>query len=155
MPAHPSSVLVRRDALVTSIGLVDENIPGSFAEDYDWILRAALAGPICVVEQPLVRVLWGQSLFTGRWATVIEALDYLVEKFPQFEADPKALARIRGQQAFGYAALGRRREALQRIWRTIRLNPLERRAYVSVPVALGLVKPETVMAALHRRGHGI
>lgn len=155
MPAHPSSVLVRRDALLGDIGLVDEHIPGSFAEDYDWILRAALAGPICVVEEPLVRVMWGQSLFTGRWRTVIEALDYLVAKHPQFEADPRALARIRGQQAFGYAALGERGMALGRAWQSIRLNPAERRAYVAMPVALGLIRPERVMAALHRRGRGI
>lgn len=155
MPGHPSSVLVRRDALVTAIGLVDEHIPGSYAEDYDWILRAALAGEICVVEEPLVRVMWGQSLFSGRWATIIEALDYLVEKYPQFRADRRALARIRGQQAFGRAALGQRRAALGTIWETVRLHPAERRAYVALPVALGLLPPERVMSALHRRGHGI
>lgn len=155
MPAHPSSVLVRRAALLGDIGLVDEHIPGSFAEDYDWILRAALAGPICVVEEPLVRVMWGQSLFTGRWRTVIEALDYLVAKHPQFRSDPRALARIRGQQAFGFAALGERGRAMRAVGHTLRLNPLERRAYVAVPIALGIVRPEKVMAALHRRGRGI
>ncbi len=155
MPAHPSSILVTREAIQGPIGLVDEHIPGSYAEDYDWILRAALAGPICVVEKPLVNVMWGQSLFSGRWKTIIEALDYLVDKFPQFGQDRHALARIRGQQAFGYAALGQRGPALRTAWRTVRLNPAERRAYVAVPVALGLVKAQTVMSALHRRGHGI
>ena len=45
MEAHPSSVVVRRDALLGPIGLVDEEIPGSYAEDFDWILRAARGGP--------------------------------------------------------------------------------------------------------------
>ncbi|GAA3878070.1 glycosyltransferase family 2 protein [Tessaracoccus defluvii] len=155
MPAHPSSVLVRREALLGPIGLVDEHIPGSYAEDYDWILRAALAGDICVVEEPLVRVMWGQSLFSGRWRTIIEALDYMVDKFPQFQADRGALARIRGQQAFGHAALGERRRSLGKVWETMRLNPAEPRAWVALPVAVGLVKADTVMGALHRRGHGI
>ena len=50
MEAHPSTVLVRREALVGVIGEVDEQIPGSYAEDYDWILRAAKSGPIGVVS---------------------------------------------------------------------------------------------------------
>ena len=68
------TILVTREAIQGPIGLVDEHIPGSYAEDYDWILRAALAGPIAVVEEPLVRVRWGQSLFSSRWQTIIEAL---------------------------------------------------------------------------------
>lgn len=155
MPGHPSSVMVRRAALIGPIGLVDEQIPGSYAEDYDWILRAALAGPIAVVEEPLVRVRWGQSLFSSRWQTIIEALDYLVAKFPQFRQDRRALARIRGQQAFGHAALGHRRQAWSTIWECWRLNPGEKRAYVALPVALGLVSSQRVMTALHNRGHGI
>lgn len=57
MEAHPSTVVVRRDAL-DKIGLVDEEIPGSYGEDFDWILRAAATGAIAVVPQALVRVHW-------------------------------------------------------------------------------------------------
>ena len=39
--AHPSTVLVRRKAMLERIGLVDEEIPGSYGEDYEWLLRAA------------------------------------------------------------------------------------------------------------------
>ena len=46
MEAHPSTVMVRRDALVGPIGLVDEELPGSYGEDFDWIIRAAKAGTI-------------------------------------------------------------------------------------------------------------
>lgn len=155
MPAHPSSVMVRRDSLLNDIGMVDEEIPGSYAEDYDWILRAAQAGPITVVSEPLVRVRWGQSLFASRWSTIIQALDYLVEKFPQFHADRRALARIRGQQAFGYAALGERRRSLATSWQAIRLSPGEKRAYVAVPVALGLISAQRVMTIANRSGRGI
>src|SRR5207302_1255950 len=39
--AHPSTFLIRRPALIDEIGLVDEEIPGSYGEDYEWLLRAA------------------------------------------------------------------------------------------------------------------
>ena len=113
MEAHPSTVLVRATALRERIGLVDEEIPGSYGEDYDWILRAAQAGPIAVVERPLVRVLWGrQSFFNRRWRTIIDALDYCLAKHPVLRADPRGLARLQGQKAFAYAALGEPRSAL-------------------------------------------
>ena len=42
---HPSTVLVRAPPLLDDIGLVDEQIPGSYAEDYEWLLRAARHAP--------------------------------------------------------------------------------------------------------------
>ena len=59
MEAHPSTVMVRRDALLGPIGLVDEELPGSYGEDFDWIIRSAQAGGFAVVAEPLVKVLWG------------------------------------------------------------------------------------------------
>ena len=43
---HPSSIVVKRAAMLDGIGLVDEEIPGSYGEDWDWLLRAARRGPI-------------------------------------------------------------------------------------------------------------
>ena len=105
MEAHPSTVLMRRDALLDKIGLVDEEIPGSFAEDFDYIIRAAQAGPVAVVEEALVVVRWGQSMFSRDWATIIAAIDYLIAKHPVFREDPKAMARLYGQRAFAQGAL--------------------------------------------------
>jgi glycosyltransferase involved in cell wall biosynthesis len=155
MAAHPSSVLVRRPALLGDIGLVDEDIPGSYGEDYDWILRAAQAGDLAVVEEPLVRVRWGQSLFSQRWQMIHDALGYLLEKHPAFRRDPRALARITGQQAFALAALGRRREAARAAARTIRSSPRERRAYLALAVASGAVSAPRVLDLAHRHGRGI
>jgi glycosyltransferase involved in cell wall biosynthesis len=153
--AHPSTVLVRRRALLGPIGLVDEEIPGSFGEDFDWILRAAGSGSIDVVEEPLVRVRWGQSLFSQKWQIIIDALDYLIAKHPAFSADRRALGRLLGQQSFALAALGQRSEALTSVRRTLRSWPGERRAYLAAAVALGLVSSERLMRIAHRRGHGI
>jgi len=155
MEAHPSSVLVRRSALLGDIGLVDEEIPGSYGEDYDWILRAAQAGDLAVVEEALVKVRWGQSLFSQRWQMIHDALGYLVEKHPAFRRDPRALARITGQQAFALAALGRRREAARAAARTIRSSPRERRAYLALAVASGAVSAPRVLDLAHRHGRGI
>jgi glycosyltransferase involved in cell wall biosynthesis len=155
MEAHPSTVLVRRAALTERIGLVDEDIPGSYGEDYDWILRAAEAGDLAVVEAPLVKVRWGQSLFSQKWQTIHDALGYLVDKHPAFRQDRRALARITGQQAFALAALGRRRDAARAAARTLRSSPRERRAYLALAVASGVVSAPRVLDLAHRRGRGI
>jgi len=155
MEAHPSTVMVRRSALLGPIGLVDEEIPGSYGEDYDWIIRAARAGSFAVVEEPLVRVLWGQSLFSSKWQTIRDATDYMIAKHPEFRADPQAMSYQNGRRAFAAAALGHRREALREAWEVARSNPKERRAYLAAAVALRLVSADRLMAMAHRRGRGI
>lgn len=155
MEAHPSSVVVRRTAMTGEIGLVDEDIPGSYGEDYDWILRAAAASEIAVVEAPLVKVRWGQSLFSQRWQTIVDAIDYQFKKHPVFREDPRAHAREWGRRSFALAALGRRSEALREAVRTIGLSPRELRSYLAIAVALRLVTAERLMDIAHKRGHGI
>ena len=78
---HPSTVLARRRQLLDDIGLVDEEIPGSYAEDYEWLLRASRLGPVLAVAEPLAVIHWHQSsFFADRWRTIISALTYLVDK---------------------------------------------------------------------------
>jgi glycosyltransferase involved in cell wall biosynthesis len=155
MEAHPSTVLVRRRALEGPIGLVDEQIPGSYGEDFDWILRAATAGGFAVVEAPLVTVRWGSSLFSQQWQTIIDSIDYGLDKHAVFSADPLALGRLYGRRAFAQAALGRSGEGLRGAWRTIRVSPKERRAYLAAAVSLKVVSAERLMKIAHKRGHGI
>lgn len=155
MEAHPSTVMVRRSALLGSIGEVDEAIPGSYGEDFDWILRAARAGEIVVVPEPLVRVQWGQSLFSSRWQTIADAIDYLIAKHPEFRAEPRAMGRLWGRRSFALASLGQRREAIAGAARTLRYNWRERRAYLTVAVASGVISSQRLMDWAHRRGHGI
>jgi glycosyltransferase involved in cell wall biosynthesis len=155
MEAHPSTVMVRRDALLGPIGLVDEELPGSYGEDFDWIIRSAQAGGFAVVPEPLVKVLWGQSMFSQRWQTIIDSIDYSLAKHTVFHEDPQALGRLFGRKAFALAALGETRPALRQAWRTVRVNPRERRAYLAGAVALHLVSAERLMKIAHSRGHGI
>ncbi len=152
---HPSSWLVHRRTLLDWIGLVDEEIPGSYAEDYDLFLRTALVCPIAVVSEPLVRVWWhGASYFFERWKMIDDALAYLVDKHPAFNQHPHGLARILGQRAVAQAAMGERRRALRTAATTIRLNYLEKRVPVAVAVAAGL-PAGTALKAAHRLGKGI
>ncbi len=154
--AHPSTVVVRRDAFLDRIGPVDEEMPGSYGEDYEWLLRAARTTRIAVVDQPVARVLWGAtSFFADRWATMIAAIDYLVAKHPEFGREPRGLARLYGRKAFAYAALGDR--AAARTWavRALRLSWREQRAYVALLVSTGLVRSETALTLAHRTGRGI
>lgn len=152
---HPSSWLVHKETLTEKIGLVDEEIPGSYAEDYDLILRTANVSQIAVAPQPLIRVWWhGASFFFERWKTIDEALDYLVDKYPAFDRHPDGLARIRGQQAVAKAAMGKRREALGTIISTAKIRPFEKRLPLALAVVAGL-KAETALKVAHRFGKGI
>ncbi len=153
--AHPSSVVVRRDALEGPIGLVDEDIPGSYGEDHDWILRAVQAGPIAVAEAPLVRIVWGQSLFSSKWPIIVEAIDYLLAKHPAFHGDRRAMAWMLGRRSFALAAMGKRREALSGAMRAFRYSPAELRAPLAAAVALRVTSADRLMHIAHRRGHGI
>lgn len=155
MEAHPSTVMVRREALLGPIGLVDEDLPKSYAEDFDFIIRALQAGDVSVVEEPLVIVRWGQSMFSRDWATIVAAVDYLIDKHAVIRADRRALARLYGRRGFANAALGHRAEAFRDVWRTATRWPFEKRILVVVPVAAGLVSAPRMLEIAHRRGRGI
>lgn len=152
---HPSTFLMRRAGLLERIGLVDESLPGGYAEDYDFLLRAARAGPIINSPGVGVRVLWHpDSFFDSRWEIVSEALRALLEKHPEFAHDRRGAARVHGQIAFAEAARGRRGRALREAVRTLRYSPFEPRTFLAAAVAAGLPSG-FVIRTLHNRGRGI
>lgn len=155
MEAHPSTVLVTRKAF-EAIGEVDEALPGSYAEDYDWMLRAVAYASVGVVQEPLVEVLWHRgSYFADRWQLIIDALDYCVAKHPALRASSRGLSRIYGQKAFAYAALGRRSDARRWAFKSLRLHPAERRSYIAILVSARLISAATVLHLAHNAGRGI
>jgi glycosyltransferase involved in cell wall biosynthesis len=156
MEAHPSTILVRSSAFHGPIGPVDEEIPGSYGEDYEWLLRAASVGPLVAVRRPLVLVRWHRSSwFEGRWSVIVSALEYLLNKHPELRRDRRGLARILGQIAFAHAAAGHRSAARRWAMDSLRSSWQERRAYVAIGVSTGLVRADTVLRAAHARGRGI
>ena len=153
---HTSTLLVRRDDFTGRIGLMDEAIPGSYAEDYEWLLRASRERPVVAVRAPLARVYWHEgSWFADRWETLARALRYLLEKYPEFELEPSGRARLYGQIAFAYAATGRRPESRAWAKRCLRLDWRQPRAYLALLASAGVVRPPAVVAVLHMFGRGI
>ncbi len=155
MELHPSGFLLRRADLLGPVGLVDEELAGGYAEDYDLLLRAAAHGPVVAVPEPLVRVHWhGGSYYFSRWQTIHDALEALLRKHP-FASSARGTARIRGQQALALAATGRRGAAVRTAGQALRLAPTEKRAYLAVAVAGRVLDVDRLQRWLHRRGRGL
>ncbi|RKS71328.1 GT2 family glycosyltransferase [Motilibacter peucedani] len=153
---HPSAFMVSREHLLSDIGLVDEEIPGGYGEDYEWLLRAARVGPIVSVPEPYVRVYWhDSSFFVSKWDTIEKALTYLLERFPEFETEPAGLARVEGQLAFASAAMGQRRKAVSTAVRSLRRSRTPKQSYAALLVASRLVSADRVVTTARRFGHGI
>jgi glycosyltransferase involved in cell wall biosynthesis len=153
---HSSSFLMWRRALIDDIGLLDEAIPGSMCEDWDLLLRAARRHPIVNVDEPLVDVLWGRtSYFAQAWQMKVDALEFMLDRHPEIRDSKVGFARVCGQIAFAYAALGRRREAARWALTGIRTRPTEPRDYLAVLVATRLMTAQRVLWILHRKGRGV
>ncbi len=153
---HTSTYLFVRERLLGDIGLIDENVPGSYGEDYDWLLRATRCGVVITTPEPLVRVLWHQgSWFSGRWETIIDAIQYLVAQHPDFASSPRGLGRLYGRLAFAHAALGHRSDARTWAMRAWRLNRRERRAYLAWIVSSGLIPAGAALRVATATGRGI
>ncbi len=154
--AHPSTYLARRTALVDGIGLIDEGLPGSYAEDYDLLLRAARRHDVGAVMLPLAKVFWHRSsFFAERWQTIVDALDHLMAAHPELATVPAGLARIEGQQAFALASMGDRRGAVATARRALGHDRRQPRAWLALAVASGVVRSELVLRALQAGGRGI
>lgn len=154
---HSSSFVILRDALLDggAIGPVDETLPGSMAEDWDLLLRASRTGPILHVDEPLIRVLWGaSSYFNDSWRDKNAAHEWLLEHYPEMEADRTGYGLMLSKLAFGHAALGDRPEALRLARSAIRVDWRQPRTLLALAVAAG-VPAGWIVGALNRRGRGI
>ncbi|MGO3152266.1 MAG: glycosyltransferase family 2 protein [Galactobacter sp.] len=153
---HPSSFLIRRSALMGELGLVDEEIPASYGEDYDLLLRAAKVGRIVALPQPLTVVHWDRaSYFTQKWRGIADGLSYLLDKHPEFGSSRSGSARIEGQIAFAHGAVGDKAHARSWASKAIGHDPLQPRAYLALMVGLGLVSANWVVNTLNRHGRGV
>src|SRR3546814_14361230 len=99
------------------------------------MLRASRTAPIAAAPDPLVRILYhSSSFYVARWRMIDEALEALLERYPEFDDDPVGLARITGQRAFARAAAGRRKEAPSMVQRRLAGSSSETRAHLKIPV---------------------
>lgn len=153
---HISTCVFPRALLLDTIGLVDEKLPASYAEDFELMLRAARVGPIVCVERPLARVYQHRSsFFADKWRSIDEALAYLMAEVPEFSRAPKGLARMEGQRAFAKAAVGERRAAVRLAVRSLRRSPTVKQSWFTFLVAARVMKPEQVLTLARRFGRGI
>jgi glycosyltransferase involved in cell wall biosynthesis len=150
MMVHSSTFLFRRGPLWP-----DESAPSGQNEDWDLALRAAKRRPLVHVDRPLVRVRWAGSHYAGRWEDRIAGLKWMLARHPELAVDSRGAARVYGQIAFAYSALGQRRTAARWAWRAFLARFSEPRAPIALAVAAGLVSASTVLSILHHRGHGI
>lgn len=156
LAVHPSTLLASRDMLLDRIGLVDEEVPGGYGEDYEWLLRATRIGTVVSVPEPLVVVNWhSHSFFAGHWRTLMTSQRYLLERYPEFRTERAGMARMQGGIALAHAALGERRAARRWAVRALRHQPWEHRAYAALLVSSGLVRVDTLLRIAHLAGRGI
>lgn len=153
---HSSSFVFRREVLIDSVGMIDEELPGAYGEDYDVLLKTSKLVPIRLVNQPLVSVRWsGQSFFYGKWAQYAEGLVYLLDKYPELRSDRQAFARIGSQVGFALAAAGQRKEARTWLRDAIRIQPLNVRAWLGLLISLRLLSAGAVARVANLFGKGI
>lgn len=152
---HTSGFVVRREAIIERVGLMDEAIPAGYGEDYDWLLRAAAVHALAVVPDTLVDVHQEGSWFAGRWELIARALQHQLEHQPELSAHPRNLARVLGRLAFACAALGERRAARSWARQALAANWLEARAWLALAVSARVVPARMVTAGARRLGRGV
>lgn len=153
---HSSSFLVLREELMGRLGLVDEDLPRSFGEDYDLLIRASRLAPIAAVTQPQITATWkGQSLFARNWPSISDALQHLLAKHPEFGADPVGRARIEAQIAIAEVGRGSRDGGRDWVRRAANSNRWEKRIPLARAMVWGWLTPEQAGKAAHRLGRGV
>ena len=151
---HCSTLVMRREALV-KVGLYDEELPYSYGLDYDWVLRAAKAGSIGLVAQPLADIRKdGTSWYQRDAHKTVEGLECLLAKHPDIATSRRGHARILGQIAYTRSSLGERGPALRCALRALSRWPLSPHPYIALVQITTRIHPPYVLRAaqLLRRG---
>lgn len=153
---HSSTLLIRRSAIRDHIGLFDENLPGSYAEDYEWLLRATRHAPVLVAPLPLVRIaIHARSHFNQDWPAMSSGCRYLLEHHPDLLSQKLGLSRIYGRVSIAEAAMGNRKAAMTYAAKTLKLHPRQHRAYVGLAIVIRLLTPEQAIRLAGVVGRGI
>ncbi len=153
---HPSTYLIRRAVLVGELGLIAEDAPGSQNEAWDLLLRAARRAPLVHVDEPLVRVHWPHHGNAGNgYGTRITSLRWLMARHPEIAGYPPGAARVYGKLACWSAASGERTQAWRYARAAVRNNWREPRVAIAAAAASRLVRVESILDMLNRRGRGI
>jgi glycosyltransferase involved in cell wall biosynthesis len=152
---HSSTLLVRL-SVYDAVGGYDEALPNSYAEDYEFLLRAVTSARVGVVNRPLASVRkYNASWFRDRAGVVASALDYLLEKHPEIATSRRGHARVLGQLAFARSTLGERGPALHLALRAVTRWPLAPHALLALVHATTGADPRALLGSVRRFGRGI
>lgn len=151
---HSSTLVMRREAIERA-GLYDEDLPGGYAEDYDWVLRVARTGPVGTVAPLLADVRKDSgSWYYGRAAMTAAGLEHLLAKHPDIAGSRRGHARMLGQIALARSVLGERKQAARYVMKAFARWPVSLHASVALAhIATGIDDRHLRRAArLLRRG---
>jgi glycosyltransferase involved in cell wall biosynthesis len=152
---HSSTLMMRRSAF-DEAGLYDEDLPHGYGEDYDWLLRASRVGSVGAVQEILADIRKDvPSWFRGRSLNTATALEYLLDKHPDFRDRRRGHARILGQIAYQRAAAGERARGARIAGRALCRHPGTPHAWLALAVAGPGVEPQRLLAAARRLGRGL
>ena len=152
---HSSTLLVRR-SVFDAVGGYDEVLPTSYAEDYEFLLRAVAVAGVGVVNQPLASVRkYNASWFRDRAEVVASALEYLLREHPEIATSRRGHARILGQVAFARSTMGQRGPALRLALRAITRWPVAPHAVLALVHASTGADPRVLLGSVRRFGRGI
>jgi Glycosyl transferase family 2/Sulfotransferase family len=151
---HSSTLVMRREAFAKA-GPYDEALPNGHGEDYDWVLRAARAGRVGLVAQPLADIRKNAtSWYRGVAETVLPGLEYMMAKHPDFTSSRRGHARMLGQMALARSSLGQRGPALRDAVKALTRWPASPHPYVALIHIVTGIHPRHLQRAarLFRRG---
>jgi len=152
---HSSNLMMPRSAF-DKAGLYDEELPHGYAEDYDWLLRASKAGKVGAVQETLVDIRKDvPSWFRDKSLNTAAALEYLLEKHPDFRDRRRGHARILGQIAYARITGGQRSRGLRIAGRALCRYPVAPHAWLAVASAAPGMEPQRMLAASRKLGRGL
>ena len=152
---HSSTLMIRRSAF-DLVGPYDEDLPFGYGEDYDWLLRATRVGPVGAVPEILADIRKDvPSWFRDRSSNTATALEYLLDKHPDFRGTRRGHARILGQIAYARAAGGERARGARLAGKALCTYPAAPHAWLALMVAGPGVEPSRMLTAARRLGRGL
>ena len=152
---HSSTLVVRR-AVYLEVGGYDEALPSSYAEDYEFLLRAIEVANVGVINQPLASVRkYNASWFRDRAEVVANALEYLLEQHPEIANSRAGHARVLGQIAFARSTMGQRRRATALALRALVRWPASPHAMLALVHATTGTDPRVLLGTVRKVGRGI
>jgi len=155
---HSSTMVMRRETF-TKAGPYDEGLPFSHAEDYDMALRAARAGDVGMIREPLADVRKNipnmrDRFHGGGFRNVAMGLEYVLAKHPDIAASRRGHARVLGKIAYARSQLGERRTAFRYASKALVRWPLSPHPYIALAHIVTQADPRHMLRAarLFRRG---